>query len=536
MPQVGLQQPRPRRRGRRVPVTDADLGWDDVPLFTPPTRNIIFGDIPRITAPLDETSSEYDCFEHNFDRDMVKHIKQETNRYASAIIAKLKRTNRIKEHSLWTHWIPVTIAELYKFFAIVLHMCVVRKFCLSDYWSTSPILHTTFCARLMSRDRFKSIMAMLHLNNNDTYIPRGQQNHDPLHKIRPYFDYLVQKFKGSVSPSENLTVDEGICAFRGRIHFRVYMKNKPEKYGIKLYFVCESNSGYVLNMEVYTGKDGDDFAIAPLMERLLHDYFSKGHTVFMDRFYTSPTLIDFLWDRDTLGVGTVMLNRKEMPKSLTTTTLKRGEMTFRHRPHIMACKWKDTRDVVILSSKHGATASEVTVRAKGGSVKKFKPDAILDYNINKTGVDRNDQLVAYYPFKQKSMKWWKKVFFHLFIRGVVNSYILHRKCRINQPYVSLEKFMCRVGEQLALVAGEELVGTNPSTSADRLTGRHFARKVPPTEKKARPCRSCKVCGDKAKKETGKWARKETTYYCPMCDVPLCVPQCFELYHTKAKYV
>ncbi|XP_047002868.1 piggyBac transposable element-derived protein 4-like [Schistocerca americana] len=182
------------------------------------------------------------------------------------------------------------------------------------------------------------------------------------------------------------------------------MKNKPEKHGIKLFFVCDSNTGYVLNMEVYTGK-GDDFTIIPLFERLLSPYLSKGHTVYMDQFYTSPKVIDFLLSKNTLGVGTVMLNRKEMPKSLKKAILKKGEMTFRHKPHMMVCKWKKTRDVAVLSSKHGATVYDVTVRAKGGHIKKFKPDAVLDYNINKTGVDRSDQLVAYYPYKKKSMKW-----------------------------------------------------------------------------------------------------------------------------------
>ncbi|XP_046994019.1 piggyBac transposable element-derived protein 4-like [Schistocerca americana] len=282
----------------------------------------------------------------------------------------------------------------------VIHMCLVKKSSIADYWSAAPILHSTFAAKLMSRDRFKSILAMLHINNNDTYIQRGQPNFDPLHKIRPYFDYLVQSFRDSLVPSENLTTDEGMCAFRGRIHFRVYIKNKPEKYGTKLSSVCDSNIGYVLNMEIYTGK-GDAFTIIPLFERLLSPYLSKGHTVYMDRFYTSPKVIDFLWSKDTLGVGTVMLNRKEMPKSLKKVVLKKGEMTFRHRPHMMACKWKDTWDVAVLSSKHGATRSDVTVRAKGGHIKKFKPDAVLDYNMNKTGVDRRDQLVAYYPFKKK---------------------------------------------------------------------------------------------------------------------------------------
>ena len=47
-------------------------------------------------------------------------------------------------------------------------------------------------------------------------------------------------------PDEELTVDEGICGFRGRAHFRVFIKGKPEKYGMKLFYLCEATSGICL--------------------------------------------------------------------------------------------------------------------------------------------------------------------------------------------------------------------------------------------------------------------------------------------------
>lgn len=69
-----------------------------------------------------------------------------------------------------------------------------------------------------------------------------------------------------------------------------------------------------------------------------------------------------------------------------------------------------------------------------------------------------------------------------------------------------------------------------------LPGRHFPDKIPPTEKKAQPTRVCKVCSEKCKAESGKAGRKETSWWCPDCAVPLCMPECFKIYHTKANYV
>jgi len=62
-----------------------------------------------------------------------------------------------------------------------------------------------------------------------------------------------------------------------------------------------------------------------------------------------------------------------------------------------------------------------------GAHHKIKPVAVLVYNKYKTGVDRSDQMLAYYSFQMKTIKWWKKLSFHLFNLVVVNAHILHNK-------------------------------------------------------------------------------------------------------------
>ncbi|GFV15745.1 piggyBac transposable element-derived protein 4 [Trichonephila clavipes] len=65
----------------------------------------------------------------------------------------------------------------------------------------------------------------------------------------------------------------------------------------------------------------------------------------------------------------------------------------------------------------------------------------------------------------------------------------------------------------------------------RLTERHFLEVIAPSEKKPRPARKCYVCSLK-KNDNRKRIRKETRYFCPDCDVGLCLTSCFKLYHTK----
>ncbi|KAJ8878910.1 hypothetical protein PR048_019513 [Dryococelus australis] len=154
----------------------------------------------------------------------------------------------------------------------------------------------------------------------------------------------VKVFSSSFIPYGNLTVDEGVCGFRGRIIFRVYMKNKPKKYGITLFVVADSCTGYMLKMEAYTGKA---------------DYFDKGYTEYMDRYYSSPVVFDYLWQRKTKAVGTCMPNRKELPKNtIVRKKINKQEMVYMRRKHLLCIKWKCTIDVLVLSTAHQARTTD----------------------------------------------------------------------------------------------------------------------------------------------------------------------------------
>jgi len=56
------------------------------------------------------------------------------------------------------------------------------------------------------------------------------------------------------SPMNLKLRDEAMIAWKGWFIFKVYIPNKPDRYGIKAYHVSEAKSGYICNLEVYTGK------------------------------------------------------------------------------------------------------------------------------------------------------------------------------------------------------------------------------------------------------------------------------------------
>jgi hypothetical protein len=77
--------------------------------------------------------------------------------------------------------------------------------------------------------------------------------------------------------------------------------------------------------------------------------------------------------------------------------------------------------------------------------------------------------------------------------------------------------------QLLLVQ-EDYPSINQS-STNQLLERYFTEKIPQIWHKAKPQKRCAVCFKRENK------RKETTYWCPDCEVSLGFDTCFKEFHT-----
>ena len=172
---------------------------------------------------------------------------------------------------------------------------------------------------------------------------------------------------------------------------------------MKVECVCESLTGMVCNMEIYTAT-GDN-TVDALVTQLHEPFKEKSHRVFMDRRYSSPTLFKTLLERGFYPVGTVQANRKHLPKEFKDG-LKKGQRIARVANNILVTKWKDNRDVFILSTLDSDIMVDTTNhRSAYHNHEVMKPQSVVTYNGSKAGVDKHDQLTSYYPLERKSIKW-----------------------------------------------------------------------------------------------------------------------------------
>ena len=79
---------------------------------------------------------------------------------------------------------------------------------------------------------------------------------------------------------------------RHRSGIRQYIKDKPTKWGIKLWVVADSANGYTIDFNVYIGKAaGRDVSVHGLgydvVVKLMQSFLRQGYHLYIDNFYTS---------------------------------------------------------------------------------------------------------------------------------------------------------------------------------------------------------------------------------------------------------
>ena len=132
----------------------------------------------------------------------------------------------------------------------------------------------------------------------------------------------------------------------------------------------------------------------------------------MDNYYCSPELFYELHHKETFACGTCPSNQKGMPKSVTQAKLRNnGDRVFRRNCQLLCLKWREKKgawkDVTMLTTIHEAVFVETGQENREGN-KVEKPESVY-YCGHMGGVDLSDQLLNYYSFLRKSMKWYRKL-------------------------------------------------------------------------------------------------------------------------------
>ena len=241
-------------------------------------------------------------------------------------------------------------------------------------------------------------MRFLHLNDSATQPQRGDPGYDKLYKVRPFLDIILENFKRHFQPFQHISIDESMISFKGRLCFIQYLPNKPHKWGIKAWVLADAKTGYTWGWKLYTGKEegsGEHGLAHRVVMSLVDDdrLKHKGYIVYMDNFYSSPALFKELTTIGFAACGTARKNRRGIPQTVTSATLKKGEVYSAREEGILSLKWKDKRDVLMLSTFHDDSMVHKSRRSRaapGGVETVQKPCVVEEYNQFMGGVDKSE--------------------------------------------------------------------------------------------------------------------------------------------------
>ncbi|XP_020296631.1 piggyBac transposable element-derived protein 4-like [Pseudomyrmex gracilis] len=161
-----------------------------------------------------------------------------------------------------------------------------------------------------------------------------------------------------------------------------------------------------------------------IVAHFLEPYHRQGRVVYVDNWYTSPALAECLHDRDTGLCGTVKANRKGMPK--LENKLSRRQIQVAHTDVWMAMKWEDKRSVRMLSTVHEVDFCPTGKKRRGTDEDIMKPTCIHDCNQNMGGADNVNRQLSITETVRKTMKWYRKLFFHLVDLCLSNAHAMYK--------------------------------------------------------------------------------------------------------------
>ena len=391
-------------------------------------------DIVNATSGLTDSSRHVSSFAEAFSLFMTVDTKQSIVRYTNQ--------KGLKTHG--SDWNAVSMMEMDAYLGLLIAMGANhdQKTSIPDLWSARSDFHFPLYSHVMARDRFKQINTCIRFDDGDTRAERQQSNR--LAAIADVTERVRANCVMHLNPGPYLTVDEKIVPFNGNCRFRVYMQNKPDKYGLKMWMLSDCTTWYVKNFDVYLGKTSNKSETNQGQRVVLQlsSCLPSGHNITTDNFFTSCPLALELLRRDITLLGTLRQNKRGIPKELLDKNRDEYTSEFRFTKDLTIVSYvpKKKKTVLVLSS------GQPEKRFDSGP--KRKPLMIMAYNETKAGVDTSDKMTKEYTTKRASRRWTLALFTNLIDICLLNAYVLYSYARGEKTdrrrlHLDLASFLCK---------------------------------------------------------------------------------------------
>ena len=430
--------------------------------------------------------------------------------------------------------------DVLSFVALILASGVLRSRSLSTYWAEkSPaVVKLPSFAHIMERRRFDFIRYCFHLNDNSKQPPANSDSSDSLYKVRPLYNLLQENCRKYWKLGTFVSLDESMVNWKGKSRYKQYIRSKPIRWGFKFFCLCDPETGYFKDFELYTGRKTvqEKYGLCTdIVLMLAHRNaleWSKC-VIIADNYYTSPQLISVLASKDIGFVGTCQLTRRHVPANLIKfnergPNIDRGStksaFIILHDVNsalpnvpLFCVSWYDNRASNFLATAGGLAKQAILRRLRNGKQEQVScPKLVRIYTEKMGGVDLADQNKGRYSCSAilRTRKLWFRIFQGLLDIAVTNSWQLYRCSDTGNHRKNHQEFIFSICDSLladaASFRARLLLARGEAADDHRIV----------KQKGTSRCVVCSLSKDKIR----------TVYMCAKCKRALCPDECFQYFH------
>lgn len=443
-----------------------------------------------------------------------------------------------------TSWHPVSVQEIKGFFGLSILMGLQNLVEPDSYWTweqhqgrygsrTWELVYRT-----MSVNRFKQISTYIRMSS--MLVENDSQSADKLSFFQPMLSILEKSMQEAYSPNKCLTIDQAFLPS----HDKGTAQEKSKNSQPRIWLLCDSKSGFCHKLLVSTRQEKHKDLGRSVVPHLTEGLEGKHHNIFLSSSLASVQLMKDLYDSGIYCSSSVLPQSAVLPKEFWDEPPLENPGNFKQYefPPLLATRWKDTKELVCLSTNANAGHEDVVWRrspTKMGELYTIeRPQAFKLLQDNMRGVDICNQLLTCNQLGGLDLDTnWRRLFWFFVNLSIINSFIVLRETRKDNPPVwlpgghfSQAVFRKRLGYQLAKCAERHTLQNQIHNSMiEQQTVKKESQEVQEEVrhrlgKITRTARRCKVCNLKN-------MRHESMYGCTACHANLCKrSRCFWEFH------
>ena len=209
--------------------------------FSDRTSNIFPQYVPGPAGDAESLETVEEFWEILFNKEMIDIIVEETNKKIQEVCTPLIVEDKVESYHHHTD------AEEIRAYDGVIYYSGLWKAANVDVhrlWDMKSGIIMYRCA--FSKQRFVFLSSCLRFD--DKHL---RDENDRFSPIRKLWDIFISNCTKYYTPSSKCTVDEQLLSFRGRCIFRMYMKDKPDKYGLEIITLNDAETSYLVHINCF---------------------------------------------------------------------------------------------------------------------------------------------------------------------------------------------------------------------------------------------------------------------------------------------